>query len=43
MKNSNKIIKHINENFEKLIVPDGNIQIGIKYPYPIGEKGAIMV
>jgi len=42
MKSSNKIIKYINENFEKLIVPDRNIQIGIKYPYPIGEKGAIM-
>jgi hypothetical protein len=42
MKSSNKIIKYINENFEKLIVPDGNIQIGIKYPYSIGEKGAVM-
>ena len=42
MKNSNKIIKHINENFEKLIIPEGNIQIGTKYPYDIGEKGAVM-
>lgn len=39
---SNKILKHINENLEKLIVPEGNIQIGFKYPYSIGEKGAVM-
>lgn len=42
MQNSDNIIKHINENLEKLIVPEGNIQVGYKYPYTLGEKGAVM-
>ena len=37
-----KIVKHINENLEKLILPDGNIKVGNKYPYKLGEKGAVM-
>lgn len=38
----NKIIKHIHENLEKLITPKKNIEIGQTYPYPLGEKGAVM-
>ena len=37
-----KIIKNINENLEKLITPEKNIEIGQIYPYPSGEKGAVM-
>ena len=42
MNNSTNLVKYINENLEKLIVPEGNITTGNKYPYKIGEKGAIM-
>lgn len=42
MKIKEKIVSHINENFEKLIVPEGNIKIGEKYPYKSGDKGAVM-
>lgn len=42
MKNSENLVKYINENLEKLIVPEGNLEIGHKYPYKIGEKGAVM-
>ena len=37
-----KILSHINENFEKLIIPEGNIKIGQEYPYPITETGAVL-
>jgi len=42
MKNSINLIEYINENLEKLITPKGNITIGDKYPYILGEKGALM-
>lgn len=37
-----KIVSHINENFEKLIIPNGNIKIGQKYPYEIKDTGAVL-
>lgn len=37
-----KIVEELNQNLEKLIIPDGNLKIGFEYPYEVGDMGALM-
>ena len=37
-----KIEENLNYNLEKIVIPDTNLIVGEKYPYEIGEIGAVL-